>query len=209
MSLQSVVSIIVVVFVVGWFAAGTHYNVRKGEESLRWLQEGLPLIGGKTTMQWLGSSVVQLKIQEARRPFHDAEVLIVLEPRDVAPLWALARLRGRRDLLVIRGALEKRPRFELEAFDAKSWRVGGNAPRIRKERWSAQAAPAPLTAYMPQPHPAASQALEAANFKGSAPVRLAVHYTDPNLEVQWRLDQVRQRPAREVLQTVRRIAETV
>jgi len=209
MPLQLAISIVVIIFVVGWFAAGTHYNVRKGEEALRWLQEGLPLIGGKTTMHWLGSSVVQLKIQQARVPFREAEVLIVLEPRDVAPLWGLARLRGRRDLLVIRGALEKHPRFELEAFDPGCWRIGGSGPRIKSEQWSAETVPAPLTAYMPQPHPAASQALKAANLKGCPLVRLAVHRTDPNLEVQWRLDQLRQHPAGKVLQVVRQIAESV
>ena len=81
MSLNLAVFILVVVFVVGWFAIGTQYNVRKGHEAMRWLQEGLPLIGEKTTLRWLGSSVVELKIQQAKPPFSHATVLFVLEPR--------------------------------------------------------------------------------------------------------------------------------
>ena len=115
MSLNLVLFVAVVVFVVGWFAVGTHYNVRQGDHALRWLQQGLPLIGEKTTLRWLGSSVVELKIEKAKPPFRDAAVLVVLEPRDVAPLWAIARLRGRRDLFVFRATLHQRP--ELEALE--------------------------------------------------------------------------------------------
>ena len=100
MSPNLLVFILVVVFVVGWFAIGTQYNVRKGHQAMRWLQEGLPVIGEKTTLRWLGSSVVELKIQEAKPPFSHAEVLFVLEPRDVSIIWAFARLRGRRDATI-------------------------------------------------------------------------------------------------------------
>src|SRR5512135_2424264 len=109
MSLPLAIFIVGVLLVVGWFALGTHFNVRKGEDALRWLQGGLPLVGDKTTLRWLGSSVVELKIYQAKPPFREAEVLVVLEPRDVAPLWWIARLRGRRDLLVFRATLDKRP----------------------------------------------------------------------------------------------------
>src|SRR5512146_1239903 len=125
MSPQLLLSVAVVIFVVGWFAAGTHYNVRKGEQALLWLQQGLPLIGEKTTLRWLGSSVAELKIQQAKAPFRRTEILIVLEPRDVAPLWALARVRGRRDLFVFRGTLLQHPHLELEVRNPKLWALAG------------------------------------------------------------------------------------
>jgi hypothetical protein len=201
MSLQLVLFIVVVIFVVGWFALGTHYNVRKGEDALRWLQEGLPLAGEKTTMQWLGSSVVQLKIQHARPPFRDAEILVVLEPRDVAPLWGIARLRHRRDLFVFRGALQKRPRLELEAHDPRSWTLAAGE---KYDGWVPVTAPAGLVARAPQQQRPTSETLE-----GCPLLRLTVRFNEPNLEVQWRLDDIRKRPAREVLQAVRRVAESL
>ena len=33
------------VLVVAWFAAGTIVNVRKGRALMRWMQDGLPLLG--------------------------------------------------------------------------------------------------------------------------------------------------------------------
>ena len=45
--------ILVVIFVVGGFALGTHRNVRRGHDAMRWVQDGLPLVGEKTTLRWL------------------------------------------------------------------------------------------------------------------------------------------------------------
>jgi hypothetical protein len=206
MSPQLALFIAVVIFVVGWFALGTHYNVRKGEDTLRWLQEGLPLIGEKTTLHWLGSSIVQLKIQRARSPFREAEVLVVLEPRDVPPLWGLARLRGRRDLLVVRGALQKRPRLELEAHDPKSWTL---AVAEKRDAWAPVPAPAGLLARAPQQQRSTSELLNAATLDACTPVRLTVRASEPNLEIQWRLEDVRRRSAREAVETARHLAEFI
>jgi hypothetical protein len=104
-----------------WFALGTQRNIRKGSDVLAWLQEGLPLLGERTTMRWLGSSAVQLTITEASEPYSSAEVLVVLEPRDLGWLWAFARSRGRRDFVILRGRLRKGPAFELEAGDTAGW----------------------------------------------------------------------------------------
>ncbi len=196
--------IVVIVFVVGWFAVGTHYNVRQGDNTLRWLQQGLPLIGEKTTLRWLGSSVVELKIEKAKPPFRDAAVLVVLEPRDVAPLWALARLRGRRDLFVFRATLKSRPPFELEAHDPNSWTLGTPS---RPAAWDTVTAPAPLVACASsQPRP---ELLAAASSDGCRLVRFTLSATEPHLETQWRLDQVRNHSAADLFQRVRKIAESV
>jgi hypothetical protein len=208
MSLNLVLFVLVVIFVVGWFAVGTHYNVRKGEAVLRWLQQGLPLVGEKTTLRWLGSSIVELKIQQAKAPFRDAEVLVVLEPRDVAPLWWIARLRGRRDLLVFRGALSRSPRLELVAADDRAWTLHANDPRIQAEQWSSQSVP-PLTIYSPANFTAAAAVAKLAAANGCPIVRLSVRRTAPNLEVQWRLADILQDPSDDMVQTVRELAESV
>ena len=113
--------IVVVVLVVGWFALGTHSTSARAKTCCAGCSEGLPLIGEKTTLRWLGSSVVELKIQQAKPPFREAEVLVVLEPRDVALLWWIARLRGRRDLLIFRGTpAASAPRLEIVAHDPQT-----------------------------------------------------------------------------------------
>jgi hypothetical protein len=127
--------LVLLIAVMLWFALGTQRNVRRGNELLRWLQDGLPLLGKRTTMRWLGSSAIVLKIAEAATPFREAEVVVVLEPRDVAMLWAWSRRRGRRDFVILRGWLRSAPRLELEVGDARGWTGDDRLPRLDPEAW--------------------------------------------------------------------------
>ncbi len=104
-----------------WFVAGTIWNVRRGHELMRWMRGGLPLLGERTTVRWLGSTAVEMVIRQASPPFEEATVIIFLEPRDVPWMWALSRSRGRRDTLIVRGKLRHAPRADLEALDRASW----------------------------------------------------------------------------------------
>jgi hypothetical protein len=107
-----------------WFTFGTSANIRKGNRVLRWLQDGLGVLGPRTTLRWLGSSVAELRLIDPERPFREALVMVVLEPRDLGALWALARSRGRRDFLVLRLSLLRSPMFRAEAVDPHAWTAG-------------------------------------------------------------------------------------
>jgi hypothetical protein len=209
MSPQLALFILVAILVVGWFALGTHFNVRKGHGWLRWLQDGLPLVGKKTTLRWLGSSVVELKIQQAEPPFRNAVVLLVMEPRDVAPLWALARLRGRRDLFIFRATVSSLPRLQLEVFDPRAWSARGIARQCEEQPWEPFPVSLPLVAYSPGHPAAAAQVLQLAQLPECPLVRLSVRRTEPHLEVQWELAHLSKLSSRTVFETLRHITETL
>jgi len=120
--------IALVLVVMLWFTFGTQRNIRKGNELLRWLQTGLPILGPRTTLRWLGSSAVELGIADATAPFRDATVVVVLEPRDVGLLWAFARARGRRDFVIVRANLQRAPRFSLHLGDPRGWTGNLDSP---------------------------------------------------------------------------------
>jgi hypothetical protein len=122
------IAIGLILFVMLWFALGTQRNIRIGNDLLRWLQGGLPLLGRRTTLRWLGSSAVELRMVEPAEPFREAAVLAVLEPRDVSLLWAYARWRGRRDFLIVRVSLVRAPPFSMEVRDPRGW-TGRDEPR--------------------------------------------------------------------------------
>lgn len=115
------VGIGLILLVMLWFALGTQRNIAKGNALLRWIQAGLPSVGRRTTLRWLGSSAVELGIVDPAPPFREATVLIVLEPRDISLLWALARSRGRRDFVIVRANLVRAPRFSLDVRDPRGW----------------------------------------------------------------------------------------
>jgi len=118
-----------------WFALGTQRNIAKGNRILRWLQSGLPLLGVRTTLRWLGSSAIELKITDPEPPFAEVETVIVLEPRDLGWLWAVAHARGRRDFLILRARLERPPRFEIEAGNARGWTGEDRLRRLDADAW--------------------------------------------------------------------------
>lgn len=113
--------VIAVIIVMGWFAFGVIFNLRRGNQLLKWMQPGLTRIGQRTTFRWLGTSVAELGILQAKNPFRQLNTLVVMAPRDVFWMAALAVVQGRRDTLIFRAALSTPPPVELELADPKSW----------------------------------------------------------------------------------------
>ncbi len=127
-----------VIFVLGWFAYGVIYNLRRGEAMLRWMQSGLPQVGERTTLRWLGSSVAVMGIAKAKGPIRSLETLLVMAPRDVPWLWLLSSLQGRRDTLIFRAQLGTPPPVDLELIDPASW-TGRTAMQEAVQRgWESQ-----------------------------------------------------------------------
>jgi hypothetical protein len=199
---------IAAVAIVAWFAAGTIWNVRAGRELLRWMQGGLPLLGERTTVRWLGSTAVELVIDQGKAEFARVTVVIFLEPRDL-PWWPLSRLRGRRDTLIIRGVLRRAPSFEFEALDPASWSARDALPRVPRD-WLKAAAPGGVVV-----HHAGAAALghayallEMAQRAGMKLWRLSVRRTEPHFQLHVRLPDRRQ-SARDFFQAVHALADRV
>ncbi len=123
------------VIFVGWFAFGMIYNLRRGDHMLKWLRGGLPRIGPKTTFRWLGSSVVEMSIQQAKRPFRRLDTLLVLAPRDVFWMVLMARLQRREDFIIFRAHLHTPPLVDLELADPKTWSGHMALKQARSHNW--------------------------------------------------------------------------
>ena len=134
MNSQTIVIIAVAVFM-GWFAVGMIYNLRRGDRILKWMQDGLPLIGQRTTFRWLGTSVAEMGIAKAKRPFHRLDTLLVLKPRDVFWMTIIALFQGRDDVLIFRAALITPPLLDLELADPKSWSGREALSKAAKRGW--------------------------------------------------------------------------
>lgn len=203
--------VVAVLGVLGWFAVGTQINVRKGDAVLKWLRQGLPVVGERTTMRWLGSSVIELKTAKAQSPFRTTETLIVFEPRDVMVVWALSRAQGRRDLLIFRAQLNSVPLFEMEAFDPHAWTTHNIERNVQQKNWTQIQLPSthPLLAYYSGDHGtgAAKPLIDLATGLGAKLVRLSLHRTVPNLEVHWQLPDMKTYPARDLFLRLQQISE--
>lgn len=200
-----------ILFFMGWFIIGTQTNVRKGDAVLKWLRVGLPLVGERTTMRWLGSSVVELKIAKAKDPFRNVETLVIFEPRDVVFLWTFFRLRGRRDMIIFRGQLRSAPTYDFEAFDPRGWTAHSIERDVRKKNWrelNLAAAEPPLVAYsLGDVAVAAKPLIDLASQAGGKLVRLSIHRAVPNLEVHWLMPNISSNSARDMFTKLRELGE--
>ena len=128
-----------VIIVMGWFAIGVVYNLRRGDALLKWMQNGLPSIGQKTTFRWLGTSVAELVIARAKKPFRRLETLLVLKPRDVFWMTILAAFQGRQDIVIFRAQLTTPPLVDLELVDPKSWSGRDALQQVAERKWEGRA----------------------------------------------------------------------
>jgi hypothetical protein len=205
--------IVIAVIVVGWFALGTQANVRAGDRVLKWLRDGLPIIGEKTTMHWMGSSVLQLKMAKPKSPFRNTETLFVFEPRDVFFLWLLARWQGRRDLMIFRGTLTAAPSYELEVFDPAGWTTHNTERDVQNKNWTRVDLPGQSTLhayYSGAAGASAARALTTLASRADAKlVRLSIHRDLPNVEVHWLLPNLQTVSARGFFSNLRELCEQV
>ena len=131
--------VVTVVIIMGWFAFGVIYNLRRGDAVLKWMQDGLPYIGQKTTFRWLGTSVAELVIAHAKKPFRRLETLVVLKPRDVFWMTIAAYSQGRDDIVIFRAQLSTAPPVDLELADAKTWSGRNALNQVSERKWESRA----------------------------------------------------------------------
>lgn len=130
--------VIAVVVIMGWFAFGVIYNLRRGDALLKWMQGGLPGIGQRTTFRWLGTSVAELVIAHAKKPFRRLETLLVLKPRDVFWMTIAAHFQGREDIVIFRAQLSTAPLVDLELVDPKTWSGRNTSQQVAQRKWESK-----------------------------------------------------------------------
>ncbi len=178
--LDTIATGLTVVLFVGfflWLAIGTQLNVRRGNAFLR----------------WLGSSAVELVIAEPTPPFRAVTLILVLEPRDLPWLWALARTRGRRDVVIIRADLRSAPRADLEVAEAGSWsarlpiQTGDDMVDLQPIDWpTSRRGPVSAQASAGFDQSRAVRAWAALDDASAGVTRLSVRRTVPHVEVHLR-----------------------
>jgi len=107
-----------------WYFIAATYNRRFGVRIFRWLQRDFSKLGDSKNIQsgWIGSSRsgAQIVIQPAHPPFQRLELVYLLQSRELAPLWLINILRGKQDLIIVRGILRRQPTGEVEVLPPRN-----------------------------------------------------------------------------------------
>lgn len=128
----TIVVIALSAFLVLWYGAGYLYNRRRGEALFRWLERGLETLGGEHEAGWLGSPTTgaRANVLHADPPFRRLEITLLLETREVMPLWLVNHLCGRRDRLIIKSTLRSPRQGEIELLPPN----GPSARALRQDQ---------------------------------------------------------------------------
>ena len=107
---------IVLIMLVAAFLGGTWLNRQRSKAIGKWLQAGIGLLGERIAWRWIRSmnSGAEATVAETRPPFRQVQLAYFLLTREFAPLWITELLRGKRDLLSIKGHLRSDPAREYE-----------------------------------------------------------------------------------------------
>lgn len=126
------------ILLVAWYFLGVWFNRRRGIRLARTLHDRLNALGAEElTGRWVTASIFQFSARRATSPIGKLVAIIVLESRELALIWLVNLLRGRRDLLVLRMDLRSTPRagLELEAHPKQTKPEREVRRRIAESGW--------------------------------------------------------------------------
>jgi hypothetical protein len=202
--------ILLAILVVG-FLLGRWLNRRRSKAIGEWLQAGIRVLGAQTSWRFPGgiSSGAEVKVINANAPFSQIEIGYYLLTREFPVLWVAELLRGKRDMLAVRGDLRGRPAHEYEVVPLQGAlrRTLDQHADERGWRWTAMPAGLGMATRDPATEGAAAKIRAFLEVWGPGVQRLSMRDRKPNLVLFVHFPAVEGRPAREFLQAVRRLVD--
>lgn len=194
---ERILWLVLILLVVGYLA-GVWLNRQRSKAIGSWIQAGLGKLGGRVAWRWIRgmNSGAEVIVAETRPPFRQLQINYFLLTREFAPLWAVERLQGKRDLLAVRGELRNLPDQELTIVP---WRG-----RLRQEldkaaeavpwHWTELPHGLGLATRVPPSKALVGRVEAFLNDYGPAIERLSVRRRSPQLMVFFKLQGMEKRP---------------
>ncbi len=187
------------IFLIVWYVIVGYLNRRRGIRIYRWLREGLDNIGEVTDVHWIGSagSGTQIKVDNTHEPFKALEATVLMESRELLPLWIFNILRHKRDELILRASLRKSPSQELEITRSTDREFHNIFSSKQKKTFSPSEAPSGFQiAFRGGKKLKGKQHIE--DFleqNGSTIIRISLGHKEPHFVLRCRLADLREAPA--------------
>lgn len=204
--------LVILLLLLIWYLVGMQFNIRRGRRALKWLEQGLPIIGEKAALNWSGISHFQVQVQKAKDPFRSAEVVIELVPRQVPFWWFLRQNTNAQDTIIVRAQLRAAPRFDLVSYSPfvhadEQLKRSGTGQWTAVQGGLANAMTADIRGII-SPY-AVNRLIVQTTLDGMTLTRLIVHRSAPNLEVHYLLPPFEQVSPQRVFTSIHQLGEEV
>lgn len=197
------------VLLVLWYPFGRRMNRRRGPQALRWLREGIRAYEGQASVNWVGGSAFRVEVQGALGPFKRVGMMVLLEAREMLLLWIFNRLRGQRDMLVIKGDLRLKPKTDLE-LTRRGRRAGRAMRALEKEGWTIDSLNGMFIALKRgKDREIASRLTSALSGEALQLVRLSLRKRTPHLIANFHLSGLERRRAESLFHFLEKVMEIV
>ena len=118
-----------------WYFAGNELMRRRAHGLAIWSKRAIDPFGGTQSIRWLGNQAFRIEVEGSRPPFRALTMTGLTEAWDVPFTWALNRLNGRRDMIVVQATLRLQPLWGLELFRSSSLLANDARHFAREEGW--------------------------------------------------------------------------
>jgi hypothetical protein len=122
-------------FLLLWYVVGAFINRRRAATLVRQVRDSLQAFGGKATIRWFGRNAFRIEAEQLMPPFLRLGISVLLEARETFFLWAVGRLRGRRDWLVAGVTLGSPVPWSFEVYHPGRRGAFQVAGEIRDKGW--------------------------------------------------------------------------
>ncbi len=122
-------------FLLLWYVVGMQIKRRRAAALMRQVRDSVLPFGGKASIRWIGRSAFRIEVEKLSSPFVHVSASVVLEPWETFILWAIGRVRGPRDWLVIGISLFGRVASSFEVFHPQRRGAFQIARDIRSKGW--------------------------------------------------------------------------
>ncbi len=204
--------LVVLLALLCWYLVGMQYNIRRGRRAIKWLEQGLPIIGEKAALNWSGVSHVEIQVPKAKDPFRAADVIIDLVPREIPFWWFWKNNRRNQDAIIVRAQLRAAPSFDLVSHSPHVL-ADEQLKRSGIGQWSAvqgglaNAMTADIRGSI-SPY-AVNRLIVQTTLDGMTLTRLIVHRSAPNLEVHYLLPPFEQVSPQRVFTSIHQLGEEI
>jgi hypothetical protein len=197
---------VIIVIVLGYLG-GNWLNRRRSRAIGKWLQAALGTLGGQPAWNLIGtmSSGVQLTVNHAARPFRQFTITYHMLTREFVPMWIVELLRGKRDLMSLRGDLRGSLNEEIEVVP-----IRGNLRRTLDQHaaaedpwhWQPAAGRLGLATHEAGDTPLCCAVLAFLEQYGRSIERMSLRRRQPNLIMFVKLNGIEKAPAADFLQAL-------
>jgi hypothetical protein len=172
-------------FLLLWYVVGMQIKRRRAVALVRQVRDSIQPLGGSATIRWIGRSAFRVEAEKLTPPLARLSISVLLEPWETFILWAVGRLRGRRDWLMAGVTLDAPVRLRFEVYHPQRRGAFQVSREIRERGWREEplAGWPPLRCAAPDADGRAT-AREALNVLGKVDVwRVALSPEVPQLTV--------------------------